>query len=364
MSRELGRVARAAAALRDIAGSSQCMRRLRSQVSAIAPLESTVLLTGETGSGKGNIAQVLHRMSPREALPFVHVDCAALSPTLIESELFGHEKGAFTGAAGRRIGRFETAGRGTVFLDEIGDLEPKLQAKLLRVLDAREFERIGGNQTRSMRARVLAATSRDLRPGLDGGRFRADLYFRLAVFHLSVPPLRERPEDIPALVSHGLRKLSQRLGRAIPEPTAGVHARLMQHDWPGNVRELMNVLERLAVQSSGNALEPAHAEGLIEPWPALPSAPAADPRASVQVAEAGSQPARDSRPLLPELRQQASEAERVEILAALERSGGNVTDAARQLHIPRSTLRHRIRKHALDGQAAADAPRVIPRAGP
>jgi DNA-binding NtrC family response regulator len=316
----------------EILGSNEGMYQLLRQARAVAPLDATVLLTGETGSGKGHLARTLHRMSPREALPFVHVDCAALSPTLIESELFGHEKGAFTSAASRRVGRFETAARGTVFLDEIGDLEPGLQSKLLRVLDDREFERIGGVRTLSMNARVVAATSRNLREAVSDGRFRPDLYFRLAVFHLRVPPLRERREDIPALVAYGLQRLARRRGLPPFETTTAVHAELMQHSWPGNVRELMNVLERLAAQQPGPLLDAHHLEGLIDDWPA---------------SRAERRPGPASRGSLLELLEQLCEAERGEILAALEWSRGNVTGAARRLCIPRSTLRHRMRKHAL-----------------
>jgi DNA-binding NtrC family response regulator len=319
-------------ALREIVGASRGMQRLRRQVRAVAPLDSTVLLSGETGSGKGRLARALHELSPRAAAPFVHVDCAALSPTLIESELFGHEKGAFTGAAARRIGRFEAAGRGTVFLDEIGDLEPRLQSKLLRVLDDFEFERLGGAQTLPMRARVVAATSRDLRAAVREGHFRPDLYFRLAVFHLPVPPLRERREDIPALVEHGLRRVSRRTGRPPPEAGEGLQARLRQYAWPGNVRELLNVLERLAAQRPAARLEAAHLDGLLEEWPA-----ATQPAAREASDEA----------CAPGLEAALGRVERREILAALEWSGGNVTGAARRLRIPRSTLRHRMRKHAL-----------------
>ena len=189
--------------LRMLAGDGAAMRGLRDEVRAIAALDSTVLLTGETGTGKGRVARLVHDLSRRAASPFVHVDCAALSTTLIESELFGHEKGAFTSATHQHAGRFERAGQGTVFLDEIGDLEPRLQAKLLRVLEDREYERVGGMQTLKLRARVVAATSRDLRRAVQVGAFRADLYFRLSVFHLELPPLREHSEDIPALVEHG-----------------------------------------------------------------------------------------------------------------------------------------------------------------
>ncbi len=324
--------------LDDIVGASGAMQRLRDEVRAVAPIDSTVLLTGETGTGKGRVARVLHRLSDRRARPFVHVDCAALSSTLIESELFGHEKGAFTSAATRRLGRFEMAGEGTIFLDEIGDLEPRLQSKLLRVLDDREFERIGGINTLVMRARVVAATSRDLRRAVRERRFRSDLYFRLAVFHLELPPLRERPGDLPLLARHGLARVAGRLGLAPPIVTEGLCGRLMEHSWPGNVRELFNVLERLAARHPGRSLHPAHLDGLLESWAEPPGAgPGTD--------EAARGRGRD----LPGIRVEVQALERREILAALEWSGGNVTGAARRLQMPRSTLRHRMRKHGLCG---------------
>ncbi len=315
--------------LDEIVGNSASMRRLREEIGAVAPVDSTVLLTGETGTGKGRVARLLHRLSERRARPFVHVDCAALSSTLIESELFGHEKGAFTSAAARRLGRFEMAGEGTIFLDEIGDLEPRLQSKLLRVLDDREFERIGGVTTLSMRARVVAATSRDLRRAVREHRFRPDLYFRLAVFHLELPPLRDRLEDLPPLARHGLERVAGRLGLAPPLVSEGLCARLMDHPWPGNVRELLNVLERLAARHPGRALHPGHLDGLLEAW--------SEPNV------AGVPVGRD----LPQILDEVEALERREILAALEWSGGNVTGAARRLHMPRSTLRHRMRKHGL-----------------
>jgi transcriptional regulator with GAF, ATPase, and Fis domain len=205
-----------------IVGESQAIKRLREQVEIIAPLNTTVLLTGETGTGKGRVARVLHDIWGGTARPYAHVDCAALSPNLVESELFGHERGSFTGAAGRRLGRFELARDGTVFLDEVGDLEPRLQSKLLRVLDDREFERIGGTETLHMRGRIVAATSRDLRRAVGALEFRADLYFRLNVFHLVLPPLRDRVADIPLLVADGLSRLSGRLGLPRPQPTDGL----------------------------------------------------------------------------------------------------------------------------------------------
>ena len=210
-----------AAALARIVGESDEVKALKEEMRLIAPLVSTVLLTGETGTGKGWVARALHDLSDRCGRPFVHVDCAALSPTLIESELFGHERGSFTNAAERRIGRFELAGEGTLFLDEVGDLEPRLQSKLLRVLDDREFERIGGTRTLRMRARVMAATSRDLRRAVEERRFRADLYFRLNVFHLSVPALRDRSSDIPLLVAAWKRSRAHERARAISGAALG-----------------------------------------------------------------------------------------------------------------------------------------------
>ena len=225
-----------------MSGQSPAMQALRDSLARVARLDSTVLLTGETGTGKGRAARVLHDLSPRAGKPFVHVDCAALSPTLIESELFGHEKGAFTNAASQRQGRFEWARDGTVFLDEIGDLDSRLQTKLLRVLDDRAFERLGGTQTLRLRARVIAATSHDLRRAVQAHRFRADLYFRLSVFHFCVPPLRERREDVEELVVHGIAAASERLDIAAPEPSEEFISRLAEYRWPGNVRELLNAM--------------------------------------------------------------------------------------------------------------------------
>jgi len=325
-----------AAALARIVGESDEVKALKEEMRLIAPLASTVLLTGETGTGKGRVARVLHDLSDRAERPFVHVDCAALSPTLIESELFGHERGSFTNAAAQHIGRFELAGEGTLFLDEVGDLEPRLQSKLLRVLDDREFERIGGTRTLRMRARVMAATSCDLRRAVEEQRFRADLYFRLNVFQLSLPPLRHRSADIPLLVAAGLRRATRRLGLPRPTPTDGFEARLMRHRWPGNVRELMNLLERLVARRPGRPLVASDLEGLLEDW-------------TFHLAE-GSGVRDGGERTLPALVEEIGECERKEILAALEWSGGNVTGAARRLGIPRSTLRHRIKKYGLDRQ--------------
>ena len=322
----------AAGASSRIGGESDVMVALRSEIEAVAPLSSTVLLTGETGTGKGRAARVIHGLSNRADGPFMHVDCAALSSTIIESELFGHERGSFTNAISRRAGRFELAGSGTIFLDEIADLEPRLQSKLLRVLDDRQYERIGGTETLAMRARVIAATSHDLRLAVQEHRFRPDLYFRLNVFHLSMPPLRERATDIPLLVDDILEQLAEEFELPVPTPTKGFLDRLMGHRWPGNVRELANVLERLVARRPGQRLPESALDPILEAWP--------PPGATRPGRKEGTE-------TLADLIGEISKRERREILIALEWSRGSVAGAARRLRIPRSTLRHRMYKYSI-----------------
>jgi DNA-binding NtrC family response regulator len=233
-----------------LVGRSPAMTALAEQVNLVGPTRTTVLLLGETGTGKELLAQALHDISPRRRAPFVAVNCAALT----ESELFGHERGAFSGAHTRREGRFKMADGGTLFLDEIGEISPAIQIKLLRVLQEREFQRVGGNETLSVDVRIIAATNRDLREMVSTRAFRADLYYRLNVVALEVPPLRARSEDIPALVGHILPRLACELGIQEPSVTpAGMQA-LLAHNWPGNVRELENVLERAVILSGGAPL--------------------------------------------------------------------------------------------------------------
>jgi len=352
--------ARRDAELAALVGESAAMVELRRQLAAVAEIGSTLLLTGETGTGKGLAARLVHRLSQRAVRPFVHVDCAALSPTLVESELFGHERGAFTSAAGRHAGRFELAGDGTIFLDEIGDLDARLQSKLLRVLDDRRYERLGGSETLAMRARVVAATSHDLRRAVREGRFRADLYYRLAVFHLVLPPLRERSEDLPALVAVGLARLARALGVPRPVASDGFVARLREHAWRGNVRELMNALERVLAQKRGGRLAAADLDGVLEDR-AAPSgtAPGSGDATRSQSTWATSTPAPTRAPSaaerLPETLREIVEArerrERAEILAALRETGGNVNRAAERMHLARGTLRYRMQKYGIGGSA-------------
>ncbi len=238
-----------------IIGESERMTRVLDVVRTIADSDEDVLIEGETGTGKELVARALHNLSPKKGKPLVKVNCAALPSGLIESELFGHERGAFTGAIARKIGRFELADGGTIFLDEIGDLPLDMQAKLLRVLQEGEFERVGGSQTMKVEVRVIAATNRDLQKLMAEGKFRSDLFYRLNVFPVEVPALHERTEDIPLLVQCFVSKYSLRFGKTIKSVTEKAMAALVKYDWPGNIRELENVIERAVILTEGQTLE-------------------------------------------------------------------------------------------------------------
>jgi transcriptional regulator with GAF, ATPase, and Fis domain len=308
-----------------LAGATEAIAHVRAQLARVAPTESTVLLLGETGTGKGLAARELHAASPRAEGPFVHVDCAALSESLVESELFGHERGAFTGAVASRVGRLELARQGTLFLDEIGELPLALQGKLLRALQDRRFERLGGTRTLALEARVVAATHRDLRAAVREGRFRADLWYRLCVFAIELPPLRARPGDVAYLLRRELPALVARLRvppRAIKPEFVEVFAR---HAWPGNVRELLHALERALLLAEGDALDAASAHAAI-----------AMGRIEEGLGPAGS-PAPPDTESAPDR----------DLAAVLRETGGNVSRAARRLGIARSTLRWQIERHGL-----------------
>ncbi len=244
----------------EIVGQSGALRRVLKEVETVAPTDSTVLIYGETGTGKELIARAIHNFSPRRSNPFVKLNCAAIPTGLLESELFGHERGAFTGAIAQRIGRFELANRGTIFLDEIGDIPLELQPKLLRVLQEREFERLGSTRTLRTDARLIAATNANLAQRVNDKRFRSDLYYRLNVFPVLMPPLRERPEDIPLLVRHFMEKYMRRMNKRIDAIPGAAMQAMTEYHWPGNVRELENFIERSVILSHDSELQPPLAE--------------------------------------------------------------------------------------------------------
>ena len=237
-----------------IIGNSPALESLLEQVERVAPTDSTVLIQGETGTGKELIAHAIHNISSRCGRPFIRVNCAAIPLDLLESELFGHEKGAFTGAIAQKTGRFELADKGTLFLDEVGDIPPALQPKLLRVLQEQEFERLGSTRTHKVDVRLVAATHRDLTEMVNRGEFRSDLYYRLNVFPLVLPPLRERREDVPALVNHFVDIYGRRIGREIERIPETTMTALASYQWPGNIRELQNVIERAVILARGGPL--------------------------------------------------------------------------------------------------------------
>ena len=310
----------------EIVGSSEALRKVLAQVSRVAPADSTVLIQGETGTGKELIARAIHNRSKRANRAFIRVNCAAIPPSLIASELFGHEKGSFTGALQRRLGRFESADGGTLFLDEIGELPPETQVALLRVLQEREFERVGGNQTISIDVRVLAATNTDLGAAVAEGTFRRDLYYRLNVFPIQVPALRDRVDDIPLLVEYLVDRYAKKAGKRIRSVSKNTLDLFQGYDWPGNIRELQNVVERAVVLCEGEVF-------CVDPsWLAPASSSPKSPNPTTQTI-----------PLVADL----AERERAMIENALREAEGLIsgpTGAAAKLGIPRQTLESKIRK--------------------
>jgi DNA-binding NtrC family response regulator len=324
-----------------IVGDSPALRDVLVRVEQVAQTAATVLLRGETGTGKEMVARAIHINSAREARPFIKVNCAALAPGVLESELFGHEKGAFTGAVARRPGRFELAEGGTLFLDEIGDVPLDVQVKLLRVLQEREFERVGGTETVKVDVRVVSATHRDLERQIAAGTFREDLYYRLNVFPIVLPPLRDRASDIALLGDHFVAKYARSFGKAIRGLDSGAKAALSGYSWPGNVRELENVIERALILARGPDVTATDLEFTRR---SVPGAPASATAASALSTGDGTSGRDGSRPLQERL----SEQERGEIVSAIDQSQGNIAHAARRLGINRSTLYYRLRKHGLE----------------
>ncbi len=329
LSRELERLRSEDAGRFELLGESPPMRELRALIEKVAPTDATVLVAGESGTGKELVARALHRMSHRAAGPFVKVNCAAIPRDLIESELFGHERGAFTGAAGRKRGVFEQADGGTLFLDEIGDMALETQAKVLRVLQHRELVRVGGEQPLRVDVRIVAATNKDLTREVSDGRFREDLYYRLNVVPLRTPPLRERPEDIPLLARAFFESHWRDVGMRPKPVDPEVFEVLATRPWPGNVRELRNAVERMAILSGSRI----SIRDLPDP-PLRPSEPASSPSSVFPVPLDG---------VRPTLREYRDMAERAYVLDTLERCGWNVSEAARRLGIERTNLHKRMR---------------------
>lgn len=340
---ELRRARREAQALRadlglagDMVGESDAMQRVRDFIARIAPTDARVLITGESGTGKELVAAAIHAASKRRDRPFVRVNCAAIPRDLVESEMFGHERGSFTGATERRIGRFELANRGTLLLDEVGDLGAEAQAKLLRAIEAREIERVGGAKPIPVDVRIISATNKDLVRGARDGSFREDLLFRLNVIPLALPPLRERPDDIVALVAHftGMHRL--KTGRPSPIWNEDAVALLARHRWPGNVRELANIVERLAI------LHPGARVGATEIRQVLAIDHAAPPSSPMA-------PLPDAAGLDAPLSDLLDDFERTIIARALSTSQGNVAEAARRLQTDRPNLYRRMRRLGIGG---------------
>jgi two-component system response regulator HydG len=304
----------------NIVGASPALQEVFNVVEQVAPTKATVLITGESGTGKELVAQAIHENSPRAAAPFVKLHCASLAETILESELFGHEKGAFTGAAGRREGRFKQADGGTLFLDEIGEISPAIQVKLLRFLQEKTFERVGGNETVKVDVRIIAATNRDLASEVASGKFREDLYYRLNVVNIEMPPLRARPSDLLPLATHFLRRFAKENGKNIEAFDADAVERIAGYRWPGNVRELENVIERAVVLCDGSRLTARH----------LPAGVGAAMRSGIRIP--GST---------------LAEIERHAIVTTLDACSGRTTQAANMLDISVRKIQYKLHEYGI-----------------
>ena len=329
----------------NIIGSSAAMTAVLDSIRQVAATKATVLVTGESGTGKELVAQAIHKLSPRANKPFRPVHCAALSENLLESELFGHEKGAFTGANERVAGRFEMADGGTLFLDEIGEISLSVQVKLLRVLETRQFERVGGSETLTVDVRVVAATNRDLRAMVEQGTFREDLFYRLNVVNIRIPPLRERREDIPEILDFYLKKSAADNGKDVADISPEALGVLMAYDWPGNVRELRNCVERMVVFARGATLTMTDVPADIRSAVGEQFEAKAMPPKTAETASAES---------LPNVGLNVKENEKSLILKALEECGGNRSQAALKLNISRRTLYRKLHEYGLAKDDGSD----------
>jgi len=319
----------------EIVGESPALRHLREQIAAAAPTNGRVLIRGESGTGKELLARAIHRQSLRAGRPFVAVNCAAIPEELIESELFGHEKGAYTGATAQRRGKFEQADEGTIFLDEVGDMSLKTQAKVLRVLQEQTFERVGGSETLTVDVRVIAASNKDLETAMRAGTFREDLFYRLNVVPFEIPPLRERKEDIPVLARHFLAQSCAEYGKRQKALSPEALDRLVQHPWPGNVRELKNVMERMVIMVPADRIEARDVEASLAPRAAEGAREGAEPE-GLPGLEAMT------------LKEGRARFERAFLLRHLEANGWNITRTAEHLGIERSNLHRKLRAFGLE----------------
>jgi DNA-binding NtrC family response regulator len=327
----------------NIVGASPRMQEMFRLIARCAPTNSTVLLVGESGTGKELVARAIHYNSLRKDRPFIPVDCTSLSENLLESELFGHVKGAFTGAVANKRGLFEVANGGTLFLDEVANLSLAIQAKLLRAIQEREFKAVGDTRMQSTDIRLVAATNRDLRAMVAAGGFRDDLYYRINIFPIQIPPLRERREDIPALAFHFLRRFAEALGKDVNEISDGAMAALQNHDWPGNVRELENTLHRAVILATDRSVRRAHLVNLV----------AASPLASPEVPRTGEELKRVKKAAREK---SVEDIEKAFVLEALRRNAWNVTRSAEETGMQRANFQALMKKHGIRLREGGEAP--------
>jgi two-component system nitrogen regulation response regulator GlnG len=334
-------------------GRCPAMQAVYKAIGRVAPQDVTVLILGESGTGKEMVARAIYHYSKRSGGPFLAINCAAIPETLLEAELFGHEKGAFTGAERRRIGKFEQCHGGTLFLDEIGDMSPVTQTKILRVLQDQQFERVGGNETIKTDVRVIAATNRDLDKMMAQGQFRGDLYYRLNVFTIDVPPLRERKEDLPLLVDYFLKRFAPELGKQVQSVDPATLARLTAYSWPGNIRELQSVLKQALLAASGPVLLPEFLPAVLAGARAADAASAAAAGGALaDVLHLIQERLKDSPTEL--YNEVIHQVERLLLAEVLRHTGNNQSQASRLLGITRQTLRNRLAALGMAGKAGED----------
>lgn len=330
------RLCKEAGLIEKIIGASRCMKQLKGMIQRIAPLETTVLITGESGTGKELVADLIHSLSPRVSGPFIKINCASIPENLLESELCGHERGAFTGAVSMKEGKFELAHKGTILMDEIGEMPFTLQAKLLRLVEQKQFERLGGKKAISVDVRIIAATNQDLTSLIKEKRFREDLYYRLNVGAIYVPPLRERKDDLPLLIDHFLREINVKLGTNVTAVSREGMELLLSHDWPGNVREFANLLERAVIHCSGRTLSGEEVSMAFQRAPRIEET--------------------SERETAISLGETLDEIEKTLIITALRKNKGKQSDAARSLGLNPKNLWKKIRKHHIEKVMEVDEP--------